>query len=99
MMGVKAGEGSGTESVMRLNAQVQGDYRIVARALPAQARNGYVAAVVVQRVRGSDGAPRDAYHEEELAGGYVWPSAEAARLFALAKGQEVVRTEAFRLSC
>ena len=84
---------------MRLNTQLQGDYRIVARALPAMARNGYVAAVVVQRVRGSDGPPRDAYHEEELAGGYVWPSAEAARLFALAKGQEVVRTETFRLSC
>jgi hypothetical protein len=84
---------------MQVDAQVQGDYRIVARALRAPARSGYVAAVVVQRVRGDVDAPRDAYHEEELAGGYVWPSAQAARLFALAKGQEIIRTESFRLSC
>jgi hypothetical protein len=84
---------------MQVDAQLQGDYRIVARALPAPARHGYIAAVLVQRVRGGAGTPRDAYHEDELAGGYAWPSAQAARLFALAKGQEVVRTETFRLSC
>jgi hypothetical protein len=84
---------------MQLEAQVQGDYRIVARALHAPAHRGYIAAVVVQRVRGNTDAPRDAWREECLAGGYVWPSAQAARVFALAKGQEVIRHEAFRLSC
>ena len=93
------GTSPGLETVMQLDAQVQGNYRIVARALPAPARKGYIAGVLVQRVRGGTDAPRDAYHEDDLAGGYAWPSARAARLFALAKGQEIIRTEAFRLSC
>jgi hypothetical protein len=83
---------------MQRDEQLEGDYRIVARALREPWQRGYVAAVTVQRVRGSE-VPRDAYHDECLAGGYVWPSAQAARLYALAKAQEVIRHEAFRLSC
>ena len=84
---------------MQLDEQLEGDYRIVARALHEPGRRGYVAAVLVQRVRGSVSAPRDAYHDECLAGGYAWPSAQAARLYALAKAQEVIRHEPFRLAC
>jgi hypothetical protein len=84
---------------MRPDERNEGDYRIVARALPGPGSRGFVAAVTVLRVRGIADAPRDAYHDESLAGGYAWPSVEAARLYAIAKAQEVIREEAFRLSC
>ncbi len=84
---------------MRADERNEGDYRILARALPAPSSGGYVAAVTVQRVRGIANAPREAYHDECLAGGYAWPSVEAARLYALAKAQEVIREEPFRLAC
>jgi hypothetical protein len=84
---------------MQRDQRIEGDYRITARARPAPSLRGYVAAVVVQRVRGAADAPREAFHDESLAGGHVWPSAQAARLYALAKAQEVIRHEPFRLSC
>ena len=77
----------------------EGDYRILARALPRPGSRGYVAAVTVRRVRGIVDAPRDAYHDESLAGGYAWPSAQAARLYAIAKAHEVIREESYRLAC
>ena len=85
---------------MQLDERIEGDYRIVAWALHEPRRRGYVAAVIVSRGRGdAGGAPREAYHDESLADGYVWPSAQAARLYGLAKAQEVIRHEAFRLAC
>ena len=77
----------------------EGDYRILARALPGPGSRGYIAAVTVRRVRGIADAPRDAYHDECLAGGYAWPSAQAARLYAIAKAHEVIREESYRLAC
>ena len=84
---------------MQLIERSEGDYRILARAVLGPSGRGYVAAVTVQRVRGIADAPRDAYHDDNLAGGYAWPSAQAARLYALAKAHEVIREEPFRLSC
>ena len=84
---------------MRPDERTEGDYRIVARAVHGPSQRGYVAAVEVRRVRGGAGTPRLAYREEGLAGGHVWPSAQAARLYALAKAQDVIRHEPFRLSC
>jgi hypothetical protein len=84
---------------MQRDERIEGDYRIVARARPEPRNGGYIAAVLVQRVRGDVAAPREAYQDECLAGGYAWPSAQAARLYALAKAQEVIRHESFRLSC
>lgn len=85
---------------MRPEERTEGDYRIVARALHGPSQRGYVAAVVVQRVRGADGdTPRVAYRDESLAGGHVWPTAQAARLYAMAKAQDVIRHESFRLRC
>ena len=83
---------------MRLDERNEGDYRIHARAIHGPGQ-GYVAAVTVLRVRGIADAPRDAFHDECLAGGYAWPSPQAARLYALAKAQEVIREEAYRLTC
>ena len=36
--------------------------------------------MIVQRRGSGQGGPREAYHDEDLAGGYVWPSAQAARI-------------------
>jgi hypothetical protein len=84
---------------MRPEERTEGDYRIVAKALYGPSRRGYVASVLVQRVRGGTNTPRVAYRDENLAGGHAWPTAQAARLYALAKAQDVIRHEAFRLSC
>ena len=90
---------AGEESGMRLDESNEGDYRIYAGAVAGQHGEGCVATVVVNRVRGNIAKPRLAFRDEELAGGHRWPSPEAARLYALAKAREVIRTEQFRLAC
>ena len=84
---------------MQNEERIEGDYRITARARPGPRLKGYVATVVVLRVRGAPNAPRQAFHDESMAGGHCWPSAQAARLYALAKAQEVIRHESHRLAC
>ena len=84
---------------MRFVESSEGDYQILARAIPGPRGRGYVAAVTVRRVRGISGAPRNAFHDDSLAGGHAWPSAQAARLYAVARAHEVIRVETFRLSC
>ena len=84
---------------MRSDESSEGDYQILARAIPGPSGRGYVAAVTVRRVRGISGAPRNAYQDDCLAGGHAWPSPQAARLYAVARAHEVIRVEAFRLSC
>lgn len=84
---------------MTSDERTEGDYRIVAQALADPDCMGFIAAVTVQRVGGIAHGPREAYRDERLAGGYAWPSAEAACLYALAKAQEVIRESPFRLCC
>lgn len=84
---------------MQVDERIEGDYRIMAWALHEPRRRGYIAAVVVSRVRGDTDGAREAFHDESLADGYAWPSAQAARLYGLAKAQEVIRHEPFRLAC
>ena len=47
----------------------EGDYRIYAGALEAPRGQGYIAAVVVNRVRGDGPTPREAYRDDSLACG------------------------------
>lgn len=72
-----------------------GDYRIYAGAIEKPRAYGYVAAVVVMRVRG-DKPRREAYREESLAGGFAWSSPDEALRFAVNAGRDVVmsRTDA-----
>ena len=84
---------------MHFSMTNEGSYRIYAGAVCAQHGDGYVAIVVVNRVRGNGGKPREAYRDEMLAGGHRWPSPEAARLYAVAKAREVIRLEQHRLAC
>ena len=77
----------------------EGDYRIVAGALGGEFDDGYIAAVVIERVRGSRSAPCEAYRNDALAGGYRWPSAQAAMCYAIGKGRELVTQLPHRLAC
>lgn len=66
-----------------------GDYRIYAGALERPRQFGYVAAVVVVRLRGLK--PRqEAFRDESLAGGYAWASPKEALRFAINAGRDVV---------
>ena len=84
---------------MRFAEANEGDYRIYAGAVAARKGEGFVATVVVNRVRGNIDKPRLAFRDEALAGGHRWPSPEAARLYAVAKALEVIRSEQHRLAC
>lgn len=66
-----------------------GDYRIYAGAMERPRQFGYVAAVVVVRMRGR--LPRqEAYRDESLAGGFAWASPREALRFAVNAGRDVV---------
>lgn len=66
-----------------------GDFRIYAGAIERHKAFGYVAAVVVVRVRGKQ--PRqEAFRDENLAGGYGWASPADALRFAVNAGRDVV---------
>ncbi|WP_310385422.1 hypothetical protein [Roseateles sp.] len=66
-----------------------GDYRIYAGAVDRIHAYGYVAAVVVIRMR--EGQPRlEAYRDENLAGGFCWSSPAEALRFAINAGRDVV---------
>jgi len=83
---------------MRFEERAEGEYRIYAGALEAISGDGYIAAVVVNRNRGQSQGSREAYRDEKLAGGHRWETADAALLYAIARGREIVRTESRRLS-
>ncbi|HUG25220.1 hypothetical protein [Piscinibacter sp.] len=84
---------------MQFNEHDEGDYRIYAGALESSHGDGYIAAVVVSRVRGADRAPREAYRDESLACGHRWERSDQALSYAIGRGREVVRTERQRLAC
>ena len=66
-----------------------GDYRIYAGAVDRIHVYGYVAAVVVIRMR--EGQPRqEAFRDENLAGGFCWSSPAEALRFAINAGRDVV---------
>ncbi len=65
-----------------------GDFKIYTGAV--EAPGGYRASVVICQVRGVT-PPREVYREENMAGGYIWPSASEALRFAMATGQRMLR--------
>ena len=74
-----------------------GDYRIYAGAMDRINSYGYVAAVVVIRLR--TGQPRqEAYRDENLAGGFCWSSPAEALRFAINAGRDVVMCRAGALA-
>ena len=84
---------------MIFDERSEGDYRIYAGALEAPRGQGYIAAVVVNRVCGSGSAPREAFRDDSLACGHRWLSSGEALSYALNKASEVIRREQHRLHC
>jgi hypothetical protein len=77
----------------------EGDYRIYAGALEAPRGQGYIAAVVVNRLRGAGQPPREAYRDDSLACGHRWLSPAEALSYAVNRAREVIRREPHRLHC
>ncbi|MDN3545435.1 hypothetical protein QWZ02_13340 [Kinneretia asaccharophila] len=68
-----------------------GDFRIYAGAMERPRSFGYVAAVVVMRLRSGENAARqEMFRDENLAGGYGWASPAEALRFAISAGRDVV---------
>jgi hypothetical protein len=77
----------------------EGDYRIYAGALDAPRGQGYIAAVVVNRVHGVGNSPREAYRDDSLACGYRWRSADEAINYAMNRARELIRSRSGQLAC
>ncbi len=84
---------------MIFDERAEGDYRIYAGALEAPRGQGYIAAVVVNRVRGTASAPCEAFRDESLACGHRWGSSDEALSYALNKASELIQREPHRLHC
>lgn len=68
-----------------------GDYRIYAGAIERPRQFGYVAAVVVVRMDPTLAMnKREAFRDENLAGGYGWATPAEALRFAISAGKEAV---------
>lgn len=83
---------------MRFEECTEGDYRIFAGALEAPRGDGYIAAVVVRRERGTP-TSREAYRDESVACGYSWPSPDAAIGYALTRARDMIRNRSGMLTC
>jgi hypothetical protein len=84
---------------MRFQESHEGDYRIYVGALEAPRGDGYIAAVVVNRVRGAVPPQREAFRDDSLACGYRWPSADEAISYAMTRARELIRSRSQMLAC
>jgi len=86
---------------MRFEDTHEGDYRIFVGALEAPRGEGYIAALIVNRVRNAPATPsqREAFRDDSLACGYRWRSAEEAINYAMNRARELIRTRSGQLAC
>ncbi len=84
---------------MRFNESHEGDYRIFVGAVEAPRGDGYIAALVVNRVRGLPGRQREAFRDDSLACGYRWRSPDEAIHYAMNRAREMIRTRSEMLMC
>lgn len=82
---------------MHFGERNEGDYRIYAGAFESQ--GGYVAAVVVSRLRGVKDAPREAFRDTAISGGHRFDSPDEALVMAIEHAQLIIRTQPQRLGC
>ena len=73
---------------MKFEDRIDGDYRIYAGALDVMQGDGYIAAVVVNRIASHPAKAQEVFRDESLACGHRWGSAEEALMFALCKARE-----------
>ena len=84
---------------MRFNECQEGDYRIFVGALEAPKGEGYIAALIVNRVRGEVGKHTEAFRDDSLACGYRWRSADEAMHYAMNRARELIRSRSRMLAC
>lgn len=84
---------------MIFDERTEGDYRIYAGALEAPRGQGYIAALVVNRIGDAGHNPREAFRDDSLACGHRWPSAAEALSYALNKARELIQRDPQRLHC
>ncbi len=84
---------------MRFEEAHEGDYRIFVGALEAPRGDGYIAALIVNRVRGAVSRHPEAFRDESLACGYRWPSPDEAIHYALSRARELIRSRSRMLTC
>jgi hypothetical protein len=89
---------------MRFEETHEGNYRIFAGALEAPRGDGYIAALVVNRVHnpiaGTTGhGIREAFRDDSLACGHRWSSADDALRYAMNKARELIRSRSEALVC
>jgi hypothetical protein len=84
---------------MQFQEAHEGDYRIYVGALEAPRGDGYIAALIVNRVRGAVVRHREAFRDESLACGYRWPSPDEAISYAMTRARELIRSRSQMLAC
>jgi hypothetical protein len=84
---------------MRFDESHEGDYRIFVGALEAPRGEGYIAALIVNRVKGAPGVHREAFRDDSLACGYRWRSADEAIQYAMNRARELIRSRSRMLTC
>ena len=84
---------------MRFDETHEGDYRIFVGAVEAPRGDGYIAALVVNRVRNTVGKQREAFRDDSLACGYRWRSPDEAINYAMNRARELIRTRSQMLAC
>jgi hypothetical protein len=84
---------------MRFNECQEGDYRIFVGAVEAPRGGGYMAALIVNRVRGAIGKHPEAFRDDSLACGYRWPSPDEAMHYAMNRARELIRSRSQLLAC
>jgi hypothetical protein len=88
---------------MRFEETHEGDYRIFAGALEAPRGDGYIAALVVNRVNnhsaGAGRGHREAFRDDSLACGHRWTSPEEALRYAINKARDLIRNGSQTLVC
>ncbi|MDE2564260.1 MAG: hypothetical protein KGL50_00620 [Burkholderiales bacterium] len=84
---------------MRFEEAHEGDYRIFVGALDAPRGEGYIAALIVNRVHGTPGRHPEAFRDDSLACGYRWRSPEEALHYAMNRARELIRSRSGMLAC
>ena len=84
---------------MQFNECHEGDYRIFVGAVEAPRGDGYIAALVVNRVRGVQGKHAEAFRDDSLACGYRWRSPGEAMHYAMNRARELIRSRSQMLAC
>ena len=90
---------------MQFDECVEGDYRVFVGALEARTGDGFIAALVVNRVQrpsvvgAPPVAPREAFRDDSLACGHRWLSPDDAMSYAFKQARELIRTRSPVLAC